>query len=387
MEGVPALIGAAAVAIWIYLVLFRGSFWRLPEPPLTARTGPPRAVVAVVPARDEAECIDRAIGSLLDQDHPGRLHVILVDDHSRDGTAALARAAAERRGAQARLTVCRGRPLPPGWTGKLWAVRQGIETARALAPDGLLLTDADIAHQPSNVSELVAHAERGGYDLISLMVRLNCRSFWERLLIPAFVFFFFKIYPPRWVADPARQTSAAAGGCMLIRPSALDQIGGIGSIRGEIIDDCALARRVKAVGGAVWLGSSAATRSLREYRRWQPIWQMIARTAFAQLGYSPALLAGALVALALAYLSPPLLLLSSDPAARLLGATAWLAMAAAFLPILRAYDGSRIIALVLPLITLFYGAATIASAVAFWRGHGGWWKGRFQAAGQRPKPG
>jgi hopene-associated glycosyltransferase HpnB len=242
-----------------------------------------------------------------------------------------------------------------------------------------LLTDADIVHGSGNLRELVARCETEGYDLVSLMVRLNCRSPWEILLIPAFVFFFFKLYPPRWVADPLRRTSAAAGGCMLIRGATLERVGGIDSIRHEIIDDCSLACRVKPVG-KVWLGPSAQTRSIREYRSWRAIWDMIVRSAFAQLGYSGGMLILTIVMLALTYLAPPLLLLSPEPAAALCGTAAWAGMCIAFLPTLRAYDTPRVVALLLPLIALFYAAATVASAVLFWRGRGGYWKGRFQAA-------
>ena len=210
------------------------------------------------------------------------------------------------------------------------------------------------------------------------MVRLHCKSLWETLLIPAFVFFFFKLYPPRWVADPARRTAGAAGGCMLIRATALDRIGGLDSIRGEIIDDCALARRVKSVG-KVWLGPAQNTISVRKYRSWRAIWDMVVRSAFAQLDYSAVLLALTVVMLTLTYLAPPLLLLSSEPAGMLCGGLAWLGMSVAFLPTLRAYDAPRPIALLLPLIALFYVAATVGSAVLFWRGRGGYWKGRVQA--------
>ncbi len=381
-----ALIAAAAtVAIWTYLLFFRGGFWHLPYRPSSpaART-PDRAVVAVIPARDEAAVIGQAIASLCAQDYGGALHIIVVDDQSSDGTAVTARAAAAAAGASDRLTICAGKALPPGWTGKLWAVRQGIEAARSRGPDYLLLTDADIVHAPGSLRELVARSEAEGYDLVSLMVRLNCRSIWERLLIPAFVFFFFKLYPPLWVADPARRTSAAAGGCMLIRAETLDQIGGIDSIRHEIIDDCALARRVKSVG-KVWLGPAAETRSIREYRSWRAIWEMVVRSAFAQLGYSAAMLGLTVLGLGLTYLAPPLLLLSGQPAAALCGALAWLAMTVSFLPTLRAYRSSPLLAPLLPLIALFYLAATVASAVQFWRGRGGYWKGRFQAASSGPR--
>jgi hopene-associated glycosyltransferase HpnB len=234
-------------------------------------------------------------------------------------------------------------------------------------------------HAPHNVAGLVAHAEAGGYDLASLMVRLHCDSVSERLLIPAFLFFFFMLYPPRWVGDPSRRTAAAAGGCMLIRRDKLERIGGVDSIRHEIIDDCALARRVKAVG-RVWLGASHDTISIREYRSWRPIWDMIARCAFAQLGYSALALIGMVAALSVIFVMPPLLLLSGSSAATALGAGAWLAMSLAYGPILRFYRCPVVLAPLLPLIALFYTAATIGSAVQFWRGRGGRWKGRYQAA-------
>ena len=373
------VIGAVAAVAWLYLLAFRGRFWRVETTATAAAAVPPRNIVVVIPARDEAAVIGRALTSLFAQAYTGSLDVIVVDDHSSDGTAEVARAAAAAAGSGQRLTVIAARPLPAGWTGKLWAMREGIAAARALDPDYMLLTDADIVHGPQELAALAARAEAGGYDLVSLMVRLNCRSLWERLLIPAFVFFFFKLYPPRWVADRTSRTAAAAGGCMLVRPAALDRIGGIDSIRGEIIDDCALARRIKA-GGAVWLGPSGGTHSIREYHSWRPIWDMIARCAFAQLQYSAVLLALMAIGMAALYLAPPLLLLSGNPTAMLLGGIAWLVMAAAFVPILRLYCCPVWFGLLLPLIAAFYMAATIGSAVAFWRGRGGQWKGRFQAA-------
>src|SRR5437016_6499157 len=279
------ILGAATVAIWLYLICFRGGFWRPARPAPDPLTLPARLVVAVVPARNEAPLIAPAVASLLAQRYPGPLHIVVVDDHSSDGTAECARAAA--RGDH-RLTVAAAPPVAAGWTGKLWAVHHGIAIARALDPDYLLLTDADIVHAPDNLAALVARAE-SGYDLVSLMVRLHCRTWSERLLIPAFVFFFFKLYPPRLVADPARRVAAAAGGCMLVRRATLERVGGVAGIRGEIIDDCALARRVKAVG-LVWLGAAETTHSIRPYGSWRPIWEMIQRCAFAQLGYSAPLL-------------------------------------------------------------------------------------------------
>ena len=376
------ILGAAAVAFWVYLIAFRGFFWWVRHTPLAAtptpRTPQP-SIVAVMPARDEAALIGRAVASLLGQTYPGPFHIVVVDDHSSDGTAEAARAAAAACGGADRLTVATAEPVPSGWTGKLWAVRHGIGIARKREPDYLLLIDADIVHAPDNLAQLVERAERGGYDLVSLMVRLHCRSLWEQLLIPAFVFFFFKLYPPRRVADPARRTAAAAGGCMLLRRGTLEHIGGVDGIRHEIIDDCALARHVKAVG-AVWLGAARDTCSIREYGSWRPIWDMIERCAFAQLRYSTLALVATITAMAAIYFAPPLLLTSGTTSGVLLGAAAWAGMTLAFVPILRSYDCPLALAPLLPAIALFYMAATVASAISFWRGRGGYWKGRFQAA-------
>jgi hopene-associated glycosyltransferase HpnB len=376
-----AIVGAGAftAVVWIYLIAFRGAFWRIEREALVPAAPASRSVVAVIPARDEADLIGAAINSLLAQDFAGRLAVVVVDDHSTDGTAEIARRTASAAGAADRVTVIAAEAKPAGWTGKLWAVRQGTAIAAAMRPDYLLLTDADIVHAGDNVRSLVARAETGGYDLVSLMVRLHCLGFWERLLVPAFVFFFFKLYPPRWVADSARGVAAAAGGCMLLRGETLRRIGGVESIRHEIIDDCALARRVKSIG-RVWLGTAEGTHSVRPYGSWRPLWDMISRCAYAQLGYSRTVLAGTTIGMGLTYLLPPLLLLSGNPLAMALGGAAWLAMAVSFLPILRIYRCPPAVAVLLPAIALFYMAATLGSAVQFWRGRGGAWKGRFQAA-------
>jgi len=373
------VIGAAAAAVWVYLLAFRGAFWRIQREDRTPATAPVRSVVAVIPARDEADVIGGAVTSLLAQDFTGRFDIVIIDDHSADGTADIARAAAEAAGGAGRVTIVPAEPVPAGWTGKLWAMRQGTEIAAAMHPDYLLLTDADIVHAGDNLRRLVSRAETGRYHLVSLMVRLHCRGMWERLLVPAFVFFFFKLYPPRWVADSGRGMAAAAGGCMLLRGDTLREIGGVDSIRHEIIDDCALARRVKSVG-RVWLGIAEETRSVRPYGSWRPLWDMISRCAFAQLHYSTPVLAAMLVMMVLTYLAPPLLLLSGKPAAMALGGAAWLAMTASFMPILKIYRCPPLVALLLPAIAVFYMAATLGSAVQFWRGRGGAWKGRFQAA-------
>jgi hopene-associated glycosyltransferase HpnB len=296
--------------------------------------------------------------------------VILVDDHSSDRTAAIA--------AEAGASVIQAGPLPSGWSGKLWAISEGLQHARSLSPDYLLFTDADIVHAPNNVAELVARAEAGGLDLVSLMVKLRCRSFAETLLIPAFVFFFFMLYPPSWVARHDRKTAAAAGGCILIRPSALDRIGGIASIRSAIIDDCALARAVKRTGGRIWLGLTDETRSIRAYGGFSEVRAMISRTAFAQLHHSTLLLLGTILGMAVIYLAPPLLIFTHNSFAAFLGLAAWVLMTLAYAPALRFYGRSVAWAPLLPLGALFYMSATIESAISYWTGRGGMWKDRVQ---------
>jgi hopene-associated glycosyltransferase HpnB len=301
-----------------------------------------------------------------------QVRVIVVDDSSDDGTADVARAAG--------ATVVTARPLPPGWSGKLWAVSEGIRSAAADRPEYWLLTDADIVHPPDAVAGLVARARSGDYHLVSYMATLECRTVAEQALIPAFVFFFFMLYPPAWIRNPRRRTAGAAGGCMLVRREALERIGGIERIRGELIDDCALAREVKRSGGKVWLGLSARTRSVRSYRTFGEIGRMISRTAFTQLGHSWWLLAGAVAGLAITYLAPSLLTLFGPPgAAKGMGALAWLLMSAAYLPSVRYYRRPWFWAMMLPAIALFYLAATVLSGVAWARGRGGMWKGRAHA--------
>ncbi len=374
-------IALLSLVIWLSLLFARGGFWR--EGPRPAPATSPRfpGVVAVVPARDEAEGIGPAIASLLRQSYPGDFTVVLVDDHSTDGTAEIARAAASECGAADRLTIVAAQPLPPGWTGKLWAVSEGLRhvTERGADAEYALLTDADIAHHATNLRELVARSETDGLDLASLMVLLRCRSFAERALIPAFVFFFEMLYPFAWVSDPRRKTAGAAGGCMLVRRSALARIGGIASIKDAMIDDCALGAKIKE-GGRIWLGLTRQTQSLRRYPGLADIWRMIARTAYTQLHYSPFLLAGTVVGLAVTYLAPPVLTLAGGIAA-LPAALAWLAMTIAFVPILRLYRQPLVIAPLLPVIATFYLAATIDSARRHWQGKGGEWKGRVQQRG------
>jgi len=253
-------LAGLAVSIWLYLLLGRGFFWRLRETDL-AWAPVPRRVAVLIPARNEAQVVGRAIQSIVEQDFPGPFHIFLIDDHSSDGTSTAARAAAKPD----LLTVIAAQRLPEGWTGKLWALADGIRQAESFRPDYVLFSDADIVHEPDGISRLVARAEAGAYDLVSWMVKLQCETFAERALIPAFVFFFFMLYPPSWTENTRRRTAGAAGGCILLRWEALARIGGMAAIRGELIDDCALAKAVKRTGGKVWLGVTSRTRSIRSY--------------------------------------------------------------------------------------------------------------------------
>ena len=378
-------IGASSVLIWIYLLLGRGGFWHMTvdDPGSGPRVPDDRKVAVIVPARNEAGVVGRAVESLLGQDFTGSLHIFLVDDHSADRTADIARQSAQHGASPERFTLLEARALPAGWTGKLWAVSEGLAAAAAFLPDYIWLTDADIAHEPEILSSLLERAETGNFDLVSLMVKLHCQSLAERMLIPAFVFFFFKLYPPAWVNRPESRTAAAAGGCILVRPQALARMGGIGAIREQLIDDCALARTVKK-NGKVWLGLTARSKALRNYQGFREIGGMIARTAFTQLHHSPWLLCAVIAGMALTYLAP-VLLLSAGRWAAAAGFAAWLLMAMAYRPILRFYGLSPIWALFLPLTAGFYVAATVYSAFAYWSGQGGWWKGRAQdVTGARP---
>ncbi len=371
---IATAIALLTLAIWIYLMAFRGAFWRMREesPPGTAPGG--LRIAVVIPARDEAATIARTVGSLRNQQYDGRIEVIVVDDHSADATARMA--------AEEGATVIASLPLPAGWTGKMWAVSQGVERALAENPDYLLLTDADIEHDPMSVAGLVARAEAGKLVLTSHMVRLNTETAPEKMLIPAFVYFFLKLYPPGWIADRRRSVAGAAGGCMLVRPEALARAGGIASIRGEVIDDCALARLLKPQG-PIWLGLTLSTRSLRVYRSFGEIRGMIARTAFTQLQYSALLLAGTLAGMLLTYVAPVVLTFSGVKSAQAPAAAAWLLMSLSYLPALRLYRQSPLWALALPLIAAFYSAATLESAIRYWTGSGGQWKGRAQAPKSR----
>jgi len=378
-----AIAACLPLAIWAYLIAFRGGFWLAGErddrgQPADPQTWP--AVTAVVPARDEADVIARSIGSLLAQDYPGSFRVVLVDDSSSDGTAQIA----EGLRPQGALTILKGAPLAPGWTGKLWAMSQGVEAATASdAPKYLLLTDADIAHAPENLRRLVARAEAGNLALTSLMARLSCANAAERLLIPAFVYFFAMVYPFANVNDPKSRTAGAAGGCMLASSDALAAAGGIAAIRTALIDDCTLGALMKGQG-PIWLGLTDRATSIRPYASIGEIGRMISRSAYAQLNYSPLILIGAVLGMVVTYLAAPLVAIFAPNPWRWLGVAAWLLMAMSFQPTLRFYRRSPLWGLALPAIGALYTWFTVQSAIDVWRGRGGAWKGRAQALAGRP---
>jgi hopene-associated glycosyltransferase HpnB len=360
------LLATLALLAWLWLLVAHGRFWQAapvlaPSAPLAA---PP--VDVVVPARDEATVVARCVGSLLAQDYAGPLRIVLVDDASKDDTGAIARALGA-------VTVLDGAARPPGWAGKLWAVAQGVAATDA---PWLLLTDADIEHDPRHVASLLAHAELHGLDMVSEMVALHCASLAERALVPAFVYLFQLLYPFAWVNEPRRRTAAAAGGTVLIRRAVLARIGGIAAIRGALIDDVALARTVKRDGGRIWLGHSVLARSIRAYPGFADIWRMIARSAYVQLRYSPLLLVATTLGLAVLFLAPPAASLAGTLPARALGLAAWALMAASALPTLRHTGRSPFWAPLLPAIAAFYMAATVGSAIDHHRGRGTTWKRR-----------
>ncbi|MBL1176607.1 glycosyltransferase [Pantanalinema sp. GBBB05] len=390
-------LSALSVVIWLVLLGWRGGFWQCDQVLERSKEdqgggGEYPTVWAVIPARNEAELLPVTLRSLLQQDYPGQLQVILVDDHSTDGTATVAQATAAALGQVEQLTVLAAEPLPPGWSGKLWAMDQGVQKALTASPDYILLTDADICHDRSQLWRLVTQARHHDLAMASVMVRLRCESRWEKLLIPAFVFFFQKLYPFRWVNDSHRSTAAAAGGCILIRRDVLEQIGGLQTIRQALIDDCALAQAVKGKRGNaqsmtspqlsrnIWLGLSDLTCSLRPYPSLQTVWDMVARTAYTQLNYSPLLLLGTLVGMTMIYLMPPIALAMGTGLGNamlvLTGLAGWLLMTLAYYPTVQFYRCSLLFAASLPAIALLYTLMTIDSAWRHWQGRGGAWKGR-----------
>jgi hopene-associated glycosyltransferase HpnB len=381
-------LAAMALAIWITLLLGRGGFWlgrehegRDPPPHVDSGAGGEDwpSVVAVVPARDEADMLPRSLTSLLTQDYRGPFSIVVVDDQSEDGTSDVARRIGED--SRRKVTVLRGGPPPEGWTGKVWAQEQGIAYAAsrpADLPRYLLLTDADIVYAPESLTRVVARARANGFVMTSLMARLNCESLAERALIPAFVFFFQMLYPFAWVNRRTTRVAAAAGGCMLIERAALERAGGISAIRGALIDDCALARVMK-LQGPIWLGLTDRVISLRSYPHMDDIRRMVARSAYAQLRCSPLLLAGTIAGMAVTYVAAPVIAIAGGFPANLIAGAVWVLMATALQPTLHQYRLSPLWGAALPVIAAAYVMFTIDSACQHWRGRGGLWKGRVQA--------
>jgi hopene-associated glycosyltransferase HpnB len=370
---IAELLAGVALLAWGWLALLRGGYWRtdirLP------RSAPPRrwpSVAIVVPARDEAGIVDATVPTLVGQDYPGPVRVIVVDDNSADGTGDVVK----RRWPT--VSVIRPGEPEPGWAGKLWALRAGV--AEAGDVEYLLFTDADIAHPPDNLAALVATAEERGLDLVSLMARLRAHAGWERLIVPAFVYFFAMLFPFRWSNRPGARTAAAAGGCVLIRRTTLGRAGGIDAIRGAVIDDVALAGAVRRAGGRTFLGLADGVASVRAYPTLDSLWRMVSRSAYAQLRHSPVLLAGTVLGLLLVFAVPPVSTvvgaLVGDPLLSGLGAAGWLLMAATYVPMLRYYGQPWIAAFALPFTASLYLAMTVDSALAHYRGRGAAWKGR-----------
>ncbi|OKK03427.1 glycosyl transferase family 2 [Streptomyces sp. CB03234] len=382
-----AWIALGSMAAWVWLLLGQGFFWRTDQRlPRRAEPASWPSVAVVVPARNEAEVLPLSLPSLLAQDYPGPVEIFLVDDGSDDGTGDLARALSVRHGGPPLTVASPGAP-EPGWTGKLWALRHGIGLARARGeregpggPEYLLLTDADIAHEPDSLRELVAAATTNGLDLVSQMARLRVATAWERLVVPAFVYFFATLYPFRRVNTAGARTAAAAGGCVLLRTEMAGRARVPEAIRQAVIDDVSLARAVRRAGGRIWLGLADRVDSVRPYPRLVDLWRMVARSAYAQLWHNPLLLAGTVAGLGVVYLAPPAALgaglFTGDAPAGVLGAVAWAVMTGTYIPMLRYYRQSLWQALLLPLSASLYVCMTVDSAVRHYRGRGAAWKGR-----------
>ncbi|MFE2940968.1 glycosyltransferase [Streptomyces sp. NPDC059255] len=385
-------IAVGSLAAWCWLLLGQGFFWRTDQrlPAHERCADDPKghegddgrrwpSVAVVVPARDEAAVLPQSLPSLLAQVYPGSAEIFLIDDGSRDGTSALARELSARYGGLPLTVASPGEP-EPGWTGKLWALRHGIALARARDPEYLLLTDADIAHEPDSLRELVASARPEGFDLVSQMARLRVVSGWEKLIVPAFVYFFAQLYPFRRINRPGARTSAAAGGCVLLRTEAAVRARVPESIRQAVIDDVSLARAVRRSGGRIWLGLAERVDSVRPCPRLADLWRMVSRSAYAQLRHSPLLLLGTVAGMVVVYLAPPVVLcvgaFGGNGAAGWLGFAAWGVMTGTYVPILRYYRLSLWLAPLLPFTALLYLLMTVDSAVRHYRGRGAAWKGR-----------
>jgi hopene-associated glycosyltransferase HpnB len=378
MSVLATSVATLTAVTWSYLAFARGSFWRIkgPVPDASSTAGFSGGVVAIVPARNEADLIGPVVTSLLNQ--CVAMPILLVDDDSTDGTADVARRASEQLGKADALILIQSKPLPAGWTGKLWAIHQGIERARGFDPEWLMLADADVVQGPETVANLGRIASHGDYDLVSFMVKLHCESLPEKLLIPAFVYFFFMLYPPAWIRHTRRSTAGAAGGSMLVRAETLKHAGGLEAIRGAVIDDCSLARLLKQHGGRLWIGLTDQSQSLRQYETFPDVERMVSRTAFNQLKHSSLLLLCTIAGMVITYLAPPLLLLTRSRLPIFMGAASWVAMTITYSTMVRYYRLNPAWALALPVAALFYLGATMHSAVKYWNGSGGDWKGRAQ---------
>ncbi|MCY3958084.1 MAG: glycosyltransferase [Chloroflexi bacterium] len=388
---VLAGLAATAAGAWVWLLVGRGWYWRtdVQLPPLPPDASPARwpSVTVIVPARNEAQVLPSTLPALLAQDYPGCLRIVVVDDSSTDHTSEVARSLGARSDARD-VNVVTAPPLPHGWAGKVWAMHTGAVSELAQEGEFILLTDADIAHPPDLLRRLVGMAESQDLDLASVMAHLRAITPFERLLVPAFVYFFGLLYPFRWSNDPNRETAAAAGGCVLVKRRELQRIGGLESLRGEIIDDCALAARIKQAGGRIWLGLGADVRSERGYAGLSGVWHVVARTAYTQLAYSPIRLLGTVVALLLAFAAPPVAAVvggaslvigidtGSAATALASGILGWALMTYSYLPMTRWYGGSALRAVTLPLSAAIYVAMTLDSARRHYGGVGGAWKGR-----------
>lgn len=382
------LVGCAGMALiaWLYLSVGHGRFWRGGKHledclPLFNPTHWP-TVLVVMPARNEAEVIEPTLRSLLEQDYPGKFHIVLVDDRSDDGTSQLAQGLAAHHPTGSKLTVVTAETRPPGWMGKVWALHTGLQLADQVGEEAeyQYFTDADILHSPGNLRAMMSKAEVEHLDLVSLMVRLHCRHAWEKLLIPPFVYFFQKLYPFSWINDSTSSVAGAAGGCILVRTDTLKRAGGLSAIRGEVIDDCALGKRVKKVGGKVWIGLTDTEHSIRPYDSLAGIWAMVARTAFSQLHYSLWILGATVPGLLLLYVIPPMIVLTYPLHGHTLAGTlavfTWVLITTTFHPTVRNFNLPTPFSLVLPIAALFYLGMTVDSAYRHWRGWGTQWKGR-----------
>ncbi|CAO5162912.1 Glycosyltransferase [Frankia sp. AiPs1] len=376
-------IALASLLAWLYLAVGHGTFWRTDQR-LPRHHAPPAwpSVAIVIPARDEADILPVTLPSLLAQDYPGPVRLILVDDGSTDGTTEIARElaeqAAQRGDSNVTAAVTASTEPPPGWTGKLWALRRGIECAGDV--EYLLLTDADIAHNPGSLAALIASARAQRLDMVSQMAVLRADTFWERLIVPAFVYFFAMLYPFRWSNRPTSKVAAAAGGCSLVRREALIRAGGLAEVRGAVIDDVAIARIIKRSGGRTWLGLAEQVHSRRPYPRLADLWKMVSRSAYAQLRHSPLLLVGTVLGLGLVFLVPVVAtvagLATGNAAVTLTGAVTWLIMTLTYIPMIRYYRQPVLSALALPAVAALYTAMTVDSARLKRAGRGAAWKGR-----------